>query len=53
VYANKIDAWHVLAGGHRVYTLNIGKATCPRKVTISPDAGGVPATHSVEVAACK
>jgi len=53
VYSNKIDAWHVLAGGHRVYTLDVGRATCLRKVTIAPDAVSGPLPQTVDVAACK
>lgn len=53
VFSNIIAAWHVLAGERRVYTLNIGKATCFRTLTISPDAGGVPPAHTVDLAVCK
>ena len=52
VFSGRIDDWHVLAGQRRVYTLDIGKATCSRTLTISPDAGGMPA-QTVDVAACK
>jgi fimbrial chaperone protein len=49
----KIGDWHVLAGQRRDYAVVIGTATCLRKLTISTNAGGVPAAQTVDVAACK
>jgi fimbrial chaperone protein len=55
VFADKIDRWYVLAGGRRVYTLDIGKSTCAsvRKLMISPEAGSMLPAQTVDVnAAC-
>jgi fimbrial chaperone protein len=52
VVSSEIAEWHVLAGERHVYTLEIGKATCVRKLTISPGTVGMPPADTVDVAAC-
>jgi fimbrial chaperone protein len=52
VLSNEIGDWHVLVGERRVYTVDIGKNTCLRHLTISPSTGAVPPAQTVNVAAC-